>query len=218
MKQGHLHIDRVDNRGTNSVKLLSIQPLACSDKSYLTSHLSSLVLLLPPYSDCAIWGSLLLPPSRQSTNYTWGNTFNENMLNMRKEKPNEKTLNFCSAASSKCHRRFDEIATVQLSQPLVKVIPIVWVIHKLCKLCQVGKQVFSKVEKILKGSLDLMPSPSTSVEIRIIGGKVCLKCRGKTLLEVVNKLKFIHPAMLPSVNFLANSLAEGDGIKSRLSS
>ena len=63
-----------------------------------------------------------------------------------------------------------------------------------------------------------MPSPSTSVEIQIIGGKVCLKCRGKTLLEVVNKLKFIHPAMLPSVNFLANSFGEGDGIKSRLSS
>ena len=123
MKLGPLAIDRVhwlDNRGTDSVPPLKRKvhsfTLARSDKSYLTSHLSSLVLLLPPYSDCAIWGSLLLPPSRQSTNYTWGNTFNENMLNTRKEKPNEKTLNFCSAASSKCHRRFDEIATVRLSQ------------------------------------------------------------------------------------------------------
>ena len=85
--------------------------------AYLPIISVSLYYLLPPYSDCAIWGSLLLPPSRQSTNYTWGNTFNENMLNTRKEKPNEKTLNFCSAASSECHRRFDEIATVQLSQP-----------------------------------------------------------------------------------------------------
>jgi len=43
-----------------------------------------------------------------------------------------------------------------------------------------------KVEKILKGSLDLIPSPS--VKIQIIGGKVCLRCKGKTLLGVVNKL------------------------------
>ena len=43
-----------------------------------------------------------------------------------------------------------------------------------------------KVEKILKGSLDLIPSPS--VKIQIMGGKVCLRCKGKTLLGVVNKL------------------------------
>ena len=40
---------------------------------------------------------------------------------------------------------------------------------------------FCKVEKILKGSLD-------SVKIQIMGGKVCLRCKGKTLLGVVNKL------------------------------
>ena len=45
-----------------------------------------------------------------------------------------------------------------------------------------------KVEKILKGSLDLIPSPSLSVKIQIIGRKVCLRCKGKTLLGVVNKL------------------------------
>ena len=39
----------------------------------------------------------------------------------------------------------------------------------------------SKVEKILKGSLDLMPSRSPSVKIQITGGKVCLRCKGKTL-------------------------------------
>ena len=45
-----------------------------------------------------------------------------------------------------------------------------------------------KVEKILKGSLDSIPSPSPSVKIQIMGGKVCLRCKGKTLLGVVNKL------------------------------
>ena len=44
-----------------------------------------------------------------------------------------------------------------------------------------------KVEKILKGSLDSIPSPLPSVKIQIMGGKVCLRCKGKTLLGVVNK-------------------------------
>ena len=46
----------------------------------------------------------------------------------------------------------------------------------------------SKVEKILKCSLDLIPSPSQSVKIQIMGKKVCLSCKGKTLLGIVNKL------------------------------
>ena len=46
----------------------------------------------------------------------------------------------------------------------------------------------SKVEKILKGSLDLIPSPLPSVEIQIMGVKVSLRCKGKTLLVIVNKL------------------------------
>ena len=46
-----------------------------------------------------------------------------------------------------------------------------------------------KVEKILKGSLDSIPSPSPSVKIQIMGGKICLRCRGKILLGgVVNNL------------------------------
>ena len=45
-----------------------------------------------------------------------------------------------------------------------------------------------KVEKILKGSLHSMPSPSPLVKIQIMGGKVCLRCKGKTLLGVVYKL------------------------------
>jgi hypothetical protein len=39
-----------------------------------------------------------------------------------------------------------------------------------------------KVEKILKGSLDSIPSPSPSVKIQIMVGKVWLRSKGKTLL------------------------------------
>ena len=42
-----------------------------------------------------------------------------------------------------------------------------------------------KVENILKGSLDSIPSPS--VKIQIMGRKVCLMCNSKTLLDIVNK-------------------------------
>ena len=37
----------------------------------------------------------------------------------------------------------------------------------------------SKVEKILKGSLDSISSPSPSVKIQIMGGKVCLRGKAK---------------------------------------
>ena len=45
-----------------------------------------------------------------------------------------------------------------------------------------------KVENIYEDSLDLIPSPSPSVKVQIIGGKVYLMCEGKTLLGIVNKL------------------------------
>ena len=45
-----------------------------------------------------------------------------------------------------------------------------------------------KVEKILKGSLDLISSPSSIVKIQIMGRKVCFRCNGKTLLGIVNKI------------------------------
>ena len=48
-----------------------------------------------------------------------------------------------------------------------------------------GRVSLFKVEKILKGSLDSIPSPLPSVKIQIMGGKV----RGKKLLlGIVNKL------------------------------
>ena len=83
--------------------------------------------------------------------------------------------------------------------------------------------ISNKVEKILKGSLDLIPSPSPSVKIDIMGRKVCLRCKGKTLLGIVNKLfefkGLATPSnVLPFKPFLAIiwifTEGEGDGIKS----
>jgi len=77
-----------------------------------------------------------------------------------------------------------------------------------------------KVEKILKGRLDSIPLPSPSVKIQIMGGKVCLRCKGKSLLGIVNKHlrtnNLTSPSnALPQVNFPANNLNfsedEGDG-------
>jgi hypothetical protein len=45
-----------------------------------------------------------------------------------------------------------------------------------------------KVEKILEDNLDSIPSPSPSLKIQVIGRKVCLRHKGKTLLGIVNKL------------------------------
>ena len=52
-----------------------------------------------------------------------------------------------------------------------------------------------KIEKILKGSLDSISSPSPSVKIQIMGGKVCLRHKGKTLLGIVNK-RFVFKSLL----------------------
>ena len=57
---------------------------------------------------------------------------------------------------------------------------IKWYQNQSKKYCQ--------VQKILKGSLDSIPSASPSVKIQIMCWKVCLRCKGKTLLGVVNKL------------------------------
>ena len=66
-----------------------------------------------------------------------------------------------------------------------------------------------KVENFLKGSLDLIPSPSSSVKIKVMGGKVCLSCKGKTLLGIVKK--FVDNAQqcfafAPQANFPAHNL------------
>ena len=48
--------------------------------------------------------------------------------------------------------------------------------------------IIGKIEKVLKGSLDSIPSPLPSLKIQIMGGKIGLMCEGKTLLGIVNKL------------------------------
>ena len=44
------------------------------------------------------------------------------------------------------------------------------------------------VEKISKGCMDSIPSPSPAVKIQIMGKKVCFRPKGKTLLGIANKL------------------------------
>ena len=77
--------------------------------------------------------------------------------------------------------------------------------------------VSSKVESFLKGSLISIPSPSPSVKIQIMDGKVCLRCKGKTLLGFCFKM-FVDITQqcfpLPQANSPPNNLM----IKSRLSS
>ena len=61
----------------------------------------------------------------------------------------------------------------------------------------------NKVEKILKGSLTLVPSPS--VKIQIMGKKVCLGCKGfenKKFVDITQQ-RFV---LKPQVNFPANNL------------
>ena len=61
-----------------------------------------------------------------------------------------------------------------------------------------------KVETILKGSLDSIPSPSLLVIIQIIDRKVFLRCKSKTLLGVVITQQCF--TLLPQVNFPTNNL------------
>ena len=53
-----------------------------------------------------------------------------------------------------------------------------------------------KVEKILNGNLDSISSPS--VKIQIMGGKVCLRRKGKTLLDIVNK-HFVFKSLMKQI-------------------
>ena len=64
------------------------------------------------------------------------------------------------------------------------------------------------VEKILKGSLNSFSSPSPSLKIQIMGGKVCLRCKGKTLLGIVNKLLKIKSLLTMSSNVLPLNLKQ----------
>ena len=64
-----------------------------------------------------------------------------------------------------------------------------------------------KIENILEGSLDSIASPSG--KIQMIGGKVCLKCKGKTLLGVVNKL-LETKSIIHAIFFKLNTKIQAD--------
>ena len=76
-----------------------------------------------------------------------------------------------------------------------------------CNVCEIVKIIKNAKEDFFKkGSLDLIPSPSPSVKIQFMGGKVCLRCKGKPLLGVVNKLfVFKSFALFPHINFPAHN-------------
>ena len=67
-----------------------------------------------------------------------------------------------------------------------------------------------KVENILKDSLDSIPSPSPSMKIKIMGGKVCLRCKGKVCCQqtfLKAKSLLTSPSnVFPQVNFPTNDL------------
>ena len=76
--------------------------------------------------------------------------------------------------------------------------------------------------------MDSIPSPS--VKIQIMGGKVCLRCKSKTLLGIVNKLLKTKSLLITPKNVLPLHLkqtftpiiliftdGEGDGIDNRVS-
>ena len=78
-----------------------------------------------------------------------------------------------------------------------------------------------------KNSLNFIPSPSPSVKIQIMGGKVCLTYKGKTLLGVVKTLFVFKSLLTRPSNVLPLQLkqifppiiwifTEGDGIEYRL--
>ena len=78
-----------------------------------------------------------------------------------------------------------------------------------------------KVEKILNGSPNSISSPP--LKIQNMDGKVCLRCKDKTLLGVVNKLLKVKNLLTMPSNVFKQTFppiiyAEGEGgvIESRL--
>ena len=73
-------------------------------------------------------------------------------------------------------------------------------------ICKARMFCLINVENVLKSSMDLIPS----VKIQIMGGEICLRCKGKSQKTFENK-KFDDItqqcfALLPQVNFPANNL------------
>ena len=93
------------------------------------------------------------------------------------------------------NNRFEDILKFHLNPFSSSMVsPTFWSLIEM-------NSIIGKVEKILKGSHYLIPSPSPSVKIQIMAGKVCLRCKVKTLMAVFNKLlkkKFVD---IPPVMF-----------------
>ena len=103
-------------------------------------------------------------------------------------------------------------------QPYVPIFHIPWILlHSefasyICKakihiVEKYGSNYQIKVEKILKGSLNFIPSPSPLVKIQIMGGKACfMRCKktfeNKKFVDITQQ----YFALLPQVNFRANDL------------
>ena len=58
------------------------------------------------------------------------------------------------------------------------------------------------VEKILKGSLDLILSTTPSVKIQIMGRKVCVRCKGIACFQKFVDINQQCFALFSQVNFL----------------
>ena len=74
-----------------------------------------------------------------------------------------------------------------------------------------GRHEKDKVELFLIGSLDSIATPSPSVKIQIMGGKVCLRFLDKTLLGVVNKL-FVFKRLLTTPSKLSCPFSLNDKV------
>ena len=59
----------------------------------------------------------------------------------------------------------------------------------------------------------MISSPSPSVEIQIMGGKVCLRRKGKTLLGIDNKLFVFKSLLTTSSNVLTLHLSSPFSLK-----
>ena len=77
------------------------------------------------------------------------------------------------------------------------------ILAEICIIFSFIRPSIAKVKKILKGSLDPIPSPSTSVKIQVMDGKVCLRCKGKTLLDAINKFLKTKRLLTSPNNFFA---------------
>ena len=79
----------------------------------------------------------------------------------------------------------------------INIFCLVFISFQSTNCCHI---LIFKVEKILKCSLDSIPS--SSVKIQIMGRKICLRCKGKTLMGIVNKLFVFKSSLTATSNVL----------------